>query len=489
MRIKGKLQSITSVFLLIVSLFVHSSSISATSNGEAKSLQPVSVLQVAPIMNDLAVKPGEMVRRQLTVTNLARIPLPMKAYSRAFIAIDEYGGSDTPDDTNPNSVQHWFTFENPDFILQPEETKSINYTITIPEDARPGGHYATIFVESLLPKEVLTETSLYLSSRIGALFFFVVAGDLVEKGSVTELKTKGFQQSGPISFEIAFKNEGNVDLTPKSMLTITNWQGKVVYTTEDKGNRTLPERTRRWKLTWDKNFLIGKYTAKLETKNTIDAKTQTTEIQFFIFPVVQTILAILGILFIYLVFFKGRKRMLKALYIMMGKENGTLDNVKEDTDIATTLPTLQTKHHNESTSARATTDFGLMETFTDSGVKSTDTKDVIDIESPLKQKKSHKFSDETEQNDSDESVHNTSGPILNTIEELKIERLASEPVVRRIRHTAAKAPSQIKKQQQQTKNNKQRKNQKNNEHSKQVKTSKPKPETRKKSSEISKKKK
>lgn len=321
MGLNSKLKLIVAVTLLIIPAF----SSGHIAHAEEKSLDsststPVSVLQVTPIMNELAVKPGDVIKRQISAKNLARIPIPMKAYTRAFVATNEFGDSDYPDDTATGSVQSWFKIDEPDFILQPDSPKNINVTITVPQNARPGGQYATLFVESLLPKEVLTETSLYLSSRIGALFFFVVAGDLVEKGQISEFKTDNFWKTGPVEFNVAFKNEGNVDLKPQSTLTITDWRGNKVYETTDQGKRTLPEKTRRWKLEWETKWLLGRYTARLSTKNLLDSKVQVSEVQFYSVPVFQITIGLVSVLFIYFVLIRGRGRLKKAFKVLAGKE-------------------------------------------------------------------------------------------------------------------------------------------------------------------------
>jgi hypothetical protein len=406
MGIYKKLKSALLTLLLVTSFILNTAVVSAEGEGEIS--QPVSVLQVAPILNELALKPGETTKAQISVTNKSRLPLPMKGYTKEFIATDEYGGSDFADAQKPDSVQNWFTIQDPDFILQPQATKVLNITIKVPQDARPGGHYATLFVESLIPRDVLSETSLFLSSRIGALFFFVVAGDLVEKGQMSELKTQSFWKTGPVTFDLAFKNEGNVDLRPTSTLTIKDWRGNVVETIQDKGQRTLPEKTRRWKLEWNKKWLIGKYTAVLETRHVPEARPTVTEVQFNAFPIYHAVAALAGLLFL-IILFKSRHRLAKAGNVLMGKE------------IPATVEIEPSKVTNESLAAA---DFAL--------VQENEAEVTIQPELPVKKSRLRKSSDKK-------------GPFELTIKEVKASSIQHKDFAMGVPETKAKPEDEPKK--------------------------------------------
>lgn len=320
----------TIVFFLtltaIVTLLPQYQSLKAQSNPLSQeqegSFQPKAAMEIKPILNEIAAKPGETIERDMTVTSLANIPLPIKAYSRAFVATDEQGGSEYPDEKKADSVQNWFKLAEPDFILQPKASKVIKVKVEIPKDARPGGHYATLFYESLIPKEVLSETSFYLSSRIGALFFFVIGGDIKEQGQIKEFSTLPFWRHENIDFNVTFENNGNVHIRPRSVMTITDWRGNEVDKIEDKGNTTLPEKNRKWTITWTKKPWIGKYTAKLETKIDQDAPTQTRLVQFYVFPSIEFGLAFAAGLIILFVI-RGRQRIMKAGKALAGKNTET----------------------------------------------------------------------------------------------------------------------------------------------------------------------
>lgn len=275
-----------------------------------------SVFEVSPVINQLVMDPGEKKTYYLTVENLSSIPIPMKAYSRAFLATNEEGEVDFINQgKDPNAVQNWFNIKKPDFILQPFQPIDIEVEIQVPDVVRAGGHYATVFFESLVPEDVLSSNSLFLSSRIGALFFFVISGDIVEDGEIVNFGTdNNFYTKGPVQFNISFKNKGNVDLTPQSEIVITDFRGNEVAKLEDNGLRTLPESTRKWDIDWDRRWLWGKYTVNITTflqkdvLNEVTVPLETTY-EFYAFPVFEFTTAVVSFVLFFYIFVLKRKNL------------------------------------------------------------------------------------------------------------------------------------------------------------------------------------
>jgi hypothetical protein len=273
-------------------------------------------LSLSPVTEELVVDPGKTYDREVTLSNLSAIPLPIKGYARAFVATDEEGGVDTPDDTDPGAVQNWFKLDAPDFILQPNTTRKIKVSIQVPRNTPPGGHYATLFFESLVPREALSESSLYLSQRIGGLYFFVVSGRLIREGRFEQFNTKPFWQNGPIEFDLAFRNSGNIHLKPVSEVVLTDMFGRVVSSTTDEGQRVLPGGLRRWKMEIPQTWLLGRYTATLRTRIDPDSNPVATSATFWVVPVIPITLVTVFSTLIYLIFFRGRGRVRKAWRVL-----------------------------------------------------------------------------------------------------------------------------------------------------------------------------
>lgn len=279
-----------------------------------------SVLKLEPVLNEMTAKPGDRVVRQITLTNLSNIPLPIKGYARQFSATDELGDSDFPDNPDQKSVQQWFSFDTADFILQGHDSRTIILTIQIPNDAEPGGHYATVFFQSLIPKEILSQTTISLASRIGALFFLVVAGDVHTRGTLAEFSTAKVHQQTPVELAIRFTNTGNVHVRPASTITITNWRGSTVAVIDDDGQIVLPNKTRRWNVVWSPvGWAFGQYRASIVTTIDAGAKSEQSSITFWVMPFFLIGKAILSLVLVFWLLTRGRRRLAKAYQALRGK--------------------------------------------------------------------------------------------------------------------------------------------------------------------------
>lgn len=72
------------------------------------------------------------------------------------------------------SSRFWFKIEKPDFILESGEKRIVNFTISVPKDAEPGGHYATILFVPQLPSFYFKEKGPRVVPIIGVLFLVEV---------------------------------------------------------------------------------------------------------------------------------------------------------------------------------------------------------------------------------------------------------------------------------------------------------------------------
>ncbi len=94
--------------------------------------------------------------------------------------------------------------------------------------------------------------------------------------------------------------------------------GNVVTVLKDQGQFTLPERTRRWEIDWQKEWLLGKYTVELQSKIDPDAAPVKSEFVFYAFPVIETAVVLLSVSGLILII-RGRHRIKKALGVLISK--------------------------------------------------------------------------------------------------------------------------------------------------------------------------
>ena len=221
--------------------------------------------------------------------------------------------AETVDDTSFNP-RKWFKIEDADFILEPKSSKNVRFSIDIPKDAEPGGHYATIFFEPRLPSFYFAEGATRNIPQPGVLFLLNIPTFGLEETAEAPIAIAQFQISDenrmkriergvntaagfaynifgsevaasdisvsiiektPLGFILRIKNEGITHVKPFGKLVITNFLGMKVGETEVSKTTILPGKIRLFPVNFSsvekkflpdflaKYLLLGRYKARL----------------------------------------------------------------------------------------------------------------------------------------------------------------------------------------------------------------------------------
>ena len=279
---------------------------------------PQSALGVSPAIIEIILDPGQSTTEIVTVFNITNFPIPVKGLAHNFTVNEKL--SLTEDQANIFNASQWIGLEPADFILQPNQEQEIIVTINTPENAEPGGHYATVYFQPLIPAEFISQQNTFLTARVGILTFFIVKGDIREEVNIKNLLTKNLHQSGPIIFDVPIINTGNVHIIPTGFVTIKNMAGKETAKLEISKGAVLPGTERILTAQWPKKLLFGKYSAQVAITYSADNRiSQSPEITFWVVPWVMIIIIILSLTVVYLLLTIMRTRIVLALKILLGK--------------------------------------------------------------------------------------------------------------------------------------------------------------------------
>lgn len=311
------LVTITSAtFILVAPWFAHA---------QEQEQPNKSALAVSPAILEMILEPGGTNETKVIVINITNFPIPIKAMVRNFIPNEPI--FDKSEETEKIlDASSWFTVEPADFILQPLEEKDITITVNTPFEAEPGGHYATVFFQPLIPQEFISARNTNLMARVGVLNFLIVKGDIIEQASITNFFTQKLKQFGSIDFTLSFKNEGNIHIMPSGEITIKNFRGEEVTRIPIEPSLILPKTEKGLKAVWDKGFIFGYFTAQASSVyGSENIRLNTNEIGFWVVPwvpilIITTLLTVIAILFILY-----RYRLKLAIDVLRGKvDNKTL---------------------------------------------------------------------------------------------------------------------------------------------------------------------
>jgi hypothetical protein len=273
---------------------------------------------ISPVVFELTGNPGDVIENQVKVANPSESTNGIKMVVEDIAPTGEAGFVTVePAETETYSLAKWVKCEPEEFTLKPKEEKWVTFTVSIPENAEPGGHYGTVIAGSgAVAGPGITGTALV--ARVGSLVLLTVPGEMKEILAVKDFTAPRYSEYGPVNFSIRFENKGTVHIKPRGLITITNWLGKKVVDVPFPERNVLPEAIRKFDATWDQKWLwAGKYTATLTGSYGIsNAQLVPVVITFWAFPWKVG----LGILIVLILFILSRKRWIAAFRVLIRGE-------------------------------------------------------------------------------------------------------------------------------------------------------------------------
>ena len=271
---------------------------------------------VSPLRLELSASPGDTVSAQFKLYNEENKTNVYYFSTANFDAKDESGQPQFTTDTQ--GLASWVQRPT-NLTLQPKSYQVVDFSITVPRDAEPGGYFSAVLASTLAP-ETGESQSVSLANQVGVLLLFRVNGDVAEGADVLEFDTakkQHFFTALPVQFYYRFQNGGDVWLKPLGDIIISNIFGSTtkIIKANSTGGDVLPKSIRRFQAAWLesggnieqdpllitspispkgfwatvnyqwKNFVFGRYTANLNLVYGTDVKQGITKkIAFWVFP-------------------------------------------------------------------------------------------------------------------------------------------------------------------------------------------------------------
>lgn len=262
-------------------------------------------LSVTPVLYEMSAEPSQRWSSSLRVVNVNDFDLTVYPEVVNFAPQGEGGrGAFVPieaTDRRGATLAEWVDLEAEPVTIEREQSVEIPFTVTVPPDAAPGGHFAA-FLISTRPPDDAEGPRVQTAQAITSLFFLRVAGDIIEDGRIREFRPTARVLGQPeATFALRFENRGNVHLQPQGEITITNmWgqeRGVIPINQGSRFGNVLPDSIRRFTYTWSGTWSIadiGRYEA-IATLAYGDSERQFTSAgtHFWVIPIMP-LLYILG---------------------------------------------------------------------------------------------------------------------------------------------------------------------------------------------------
>jgi hypothetical protein len=277
-----------------------------------------ALIKITAIPPRLEIKadPGEVVTRQLKVKNEGNTQLGLEVKVRDFVVFDKKG---TPlpveaDLSNRWAASLWINVSPKKFLLNPGETKALDFVAVVPENANPGGHYAVVFYApvkgEITPQEGDITSGTGVSPNVGSLIYLTVSGDIKEDARVVRMDVPRFSEYGPIAITTEIMNLSDVHIRPRGGIKVYDWLGREKATLNLKEQNIFPGSTRIYQNTWPQRWGFGKYRATLEAAFGERGKMVSGTVFFWIVPwrvITAAVLAVVIVVLLIIYFRKGKK--------------------------------------------------------------------------------------------------------------------------------------------------------------------------------------
>lgn len=310
------------------------------------SAQQATALSVSPVTFELTANPGDVLTNQVKVTNLTESPLQLDTRVENISGASEQGQVQLTEEETEFSLSKWVTITPPTFSLGTKQSQTLTFTIKVPTNAEPGGHYGTLLVGTTA-SESLSQTGARIAQRIGSLLLVRVNGKSKEQAAVSRLDARSFSgeideltasdgktkilipknssmvgqkaqryfSSGPVAIDFAVHNSGNVHVRPVGSVFIRNVFGRKVAELPIDSRNVFPGSDRRMTAIWPQKQLWGVYyhAQLVGYYGSNQNQTLTADATFWGFPLPVAIGAGVALLLLLLL----RKRLGRAFRILI----------------------------------------------------------------------------------------------------------------------------------------------------------------------------
>lgn len=257
----------------------------------AQKAEAGSAVQLTPTSLEFEISPGETyINKEFRIFNPSHTESQIMEPEIMDFFVENETGSYIfmPEPHESFSLSRWVTISPQKVTLEPLEIQLLTLTITAPEDAEPGGHYA-ILLTSAIPTNRPEEPEGVAVGAVGGVggpLLATVPGEISWEGKILEFGPIPFRNLGPTTFRVRFQNLGTVHYKPYGKIEIFDFLDNKIDEVEIPPTRVFPQTIRRLETTWERLLLIGKYRAKATIYYGEEGKekTDTAEIEFWGFP-------------------------------------------------------------------------------------------------------------------------------------------------------------------------------------------------------------
>jgi hypothetical protein len=280
------------------------------------------------VFNDFVVGPGK-IEMELSAGQTGTFDLMVSnrlGTKKDFgLTFEDFTGSEDPNQTvvllgsdrGPYSLYDFIKISTTTVAVDHGTRVRVPVSVSIPKNAEPGGLYGSVIVGTMSKADELANSSGVVSTnpiftRIGVLIFVRVKGEAKEDGKLVDFalaqNKKIISGTDGVTFNLFFKNDGNVHLNPKGTVVIKNMLGSTVGSVNVEPWFAMPKSLRFREVSWNPAFLFGKYTATASIERGYGTVKDEINYSFWAIPWKAFIVVLAGIIVLVVIVKKFRTK-------------------------------------------------------------------------------------------------------------------------------------------------------------------------------------
>lgn len=211
--------------VFIAGLFLFSMLLAGTANQVQAQVEEITetAISVTPAIIDVAVKRSQTYSQKISISNVGANSLPISFDVRSLFTDQEIPKAYK----SRYDASSWIKLSSDSGLFAPDQSKLLDFEITVPDNAPPGGHYATIVLQALS----IESDNAIVTPEVTVTILITVAGSLKQSVEVTSSSIFPFYGTpgGLNSSGFKVTNTGNVHQIIAPELVFTHYgEEKVV---------------------------------------------------------------------------------------------------------------------------------------------------------------------------------------------------------------------------------------------------------------------
>ena len=175
-------------------------------------------IELSPVSKRLTLESGQTKQDSFTITNHDESPKKVLVYATPYSIVND-GAQDFEAENGYSQIRNWITFKDDNgkyqtgtrYTIDPGDSKIVEYSIDVPENAPGGGQYATVFVE-IEAESNTTNSQIRAIPRVGMVIYSSIEGQTIKEAKIDKIKTNSIIFGNNIESTYEISNNGNIDV-------------------------------------------------------------------------------------------------------------------------------------------------------------------------------------------------------------------------------------------------------------------------------------